>query len=91
MPATPAVIPIILGISAALGAVSAGVSLADRPKSPAAPTAAQTQLEQAQAAEAAAQAQALALQKRRGLASTILTSPMGVTGGTTTQRATLGA
>jgi hypothetical protein len=35
-------------------------------------------------------AQAEALQKRRGLASTILTSPMGATQSANTQKATLG-
>jgi branched-subunit amino acid aminotransferase/4-amino-4-deoxychorismate lyase len=41
-------------------------------------------------AQAAAQAQAQALAKRRGFASTIMTSPTGVQGAPTTSRATLG-
>lgn len=43
-----------------------------------------------QDANAAAQAQAQALARRRGFASTMLTSPTGISGAPTTQRATLG-
>ena len=86
-----AIIPeIILGISAA-GAVASGVAALDQPKAPAAPSQATTSLEQAKSTQAAAQAQAAALSQRRGMASTILTSPMGVGAGTQTQRSTLGA
>ena len=44
----------------------------------------------AQDANAAAQAQAQSLAKRRGFASTMLTSPTGISGAPTTSRATLG-
>jgi hypothetical protein len=81
---------ILLGVSAA-GAVASGVAALDQPKSPAAPTSTQTQTEQAEAAQAAAQAQATALTKRRGMASTIMTSPLGVGNAPNTQRSTLGA
>ena len=63
--------------------------IANQPKAPAAPTATQNATDQAQAASAAAQAQATALQKRRGMASTVLTSPLGA-GTATTEKATLG-
>ncbi len=77
-------------IAAGIGAATAGVELADQPKSPTAPTQAQTTAQQAQAQEAAAQAQASALQQRRGMASTVLQNPMS--GGTaSTAKATLGA
>ena len=84
-----AAIPILLGISAAAG-VASGVAAFSQPKAPAAPSQSQTSMEQAQASEAAAMAQATTLMKRRGMASTILTSPLGVSG-TQTQRSTLGA
>lgn len=61
------------------------------PSAPKAPTAAQSAQQQAQASQAAALANAQALQKRRGMASTILTSPQGATGTAPTERATLGA
>jgi hypothetical protein len=85
-----AVLPIILGISA----VATGLetySAFNQPKAPVAPTQTQTSTQQAEAAQAAAQAQATALMQRRGMSATVLTSPMGVTGSTQTQRATLGA
>jgi hypothetical protein len=85
-----AAIPILLGISAAGAGVEA-ISALTSPSSPKAPTAEQTQTEQAKAAQAAAQAQATALSRRRGMASTILTSPLGIQGSTSTQSATLGA
>jgi carbon starvation protein CstA len=62
-----------------------------QPQAPTAPTTQQTTAQQAQASQAAALAQANALQKRRGMASTILTSPLGVSGAPQTQKATLGA
>lgn len=61
-----------------------------KPTAPTAPTQAQNAQQQAQASQAAALAQADALTKRRGMASTILTSPLGTTPGNT-QKATLGA
>ena len=85
-----AIVPILLGISAAAGVAGTVASL-DQPKAPAAPSQTATNQQQAEAAQAAAQAQATALQRRRGLASTELTSPLGVSGGTQTARATLGA
>jgi len=76
---------------AGIGAVAQGVAAFSKPKTPTALSAAQTQTQQAEAAQAAAQAQATALSRRRGMAATTLTSPLGVTGGTQTQRTTLGA
>jgi hypothetical protein len=79
-----------LGIGAA--AATAGIVAAvDQPKAPTAPAQTTTTLQQSQATQAAAQAQATALTQRRGMASTMLTSPMGVSNAPTTQRATLGA
>ena len=79
-----------LGISAA-GSIGTGIAEAvTAPGAPTAPSASQTATEQANAAQAAAQAQAAALTKRRGMASTVMTSPMGAP---TAQglKATLGA
>ena len=82
-------------IAAGIGAAVAGVELTNQPsqtQAPQAPTQTQSNTQQAQAQQAAALAQAQALSKRRGLASTVLTSPMGVTSGPAqTQTATLGA
>ena len=83
-----------LTIAAVTAATSIGTTLAgvfSKPKAPAAPAPATTNLQTAQATEAAAQAQATALTQRRGMASTILTSPLGVTGDTPTLKSTLGA
>ena len=84
-----AVLPIILGISAAATGLEA-YSAFNKPSAPKAPTQTQTTTQQAEAAQAAAQAQATALMRRRGMAATMLTTPMGVTGSTPTLRATLG-
>lgn len=84
------IIPFIPLIAAGIGAATAGVELANQPSAPKPPDPVQTTTQQAQAGEAAAQAQATALQKRRGMAATVLTSPMGA-GAATTQKATLGA
>jgi len=79
-------------IAAGIGAAVTGVELANQPSAPAAPTQTASNTQQAQAQQAAALAQAQALTKRRGLAATVLTSPMGVNSGPTqTQTATLGA
>ena len=66
-------------IPAIIGATMAGVEMANQPSAPKDNTA----KEQA----AAAKAQADSLQKRRGMASTILTSPLGTSTG---QKSTLG-
>jgi len=76
-------------IAAGIGAAATTASLLDKPSAPSAPTVVENQTQQAQAQQAAAIAQASALQKRRGMASTILTSPMGTGSGQTTS-ATLG-
>lgn len=86
----PLVLPILLGISAAAG-IASGVAAFEQPKAPVAPTQTETNTQQAEATQAAAQAQATALTQRRGMASTILTSPTGVGGSTSTQKSTLGA
>ena len=87
-----AVLPeIIFGVSAA-SVVGAGIAeLVSKPSAPADPSQATTNTQQAAATQAAAQAQATALTQRRGMASTILTSPMGVGSTPNTQRSTLGA
>ena len=82
------IIPFIPLIAAGIGAATAGVALAEMPSTPKAPT--NNQQQQAQAQQAAAQAQATALTNRRGMASTVLTSPLGA-GPAQTGSATLGA
>jgi hypothetical protein len=62
-----------------------------KPSAPTPPTQANTAQEQAQASQAAALAQANALTKRRGMASTILTSPTGASGPASVKTQTLGA
>ncbi len=84
------IIPFIPLIAAGIGAAVSGVELTNQPSAPKAPTQTTSQTQQAETASAAALAQAQALQRRRGLASTILTSPAGVTGSAQTQTATLG-
>lgn len=87
------IVPFIPLIVAGIGAAVAGVELTNQPKAlqaPTAPTQTQSQTQQGQAQQAAAIAQAQALTKRRGMASTILTSPMGVTGGSSSTTSTLG-
>ncbi len=76
-------------IAAGIGAAATVATTLDRPSAPAASTVVENQTQQAQAQQAAAIAQASALEKRRGMASTILTSPMGAGSGQTTS-ATLG-
>ena len=84
------VIPFIPLIAAGIGAAATGIELTHQPSQPAAPSAQTTSEQDAQAASAAAQAQASALQKRRGMASTELTSPLGAPGSASIQKATLG-
>jgi carbon starvation protein CstA len=80
-----------LAVSAA-GTIGTGIYEAvAKPSPPPAPTSAQTAAQQAEAQQAAALAEAQALTARRGMASTILTSPLGVTTQPTVGRATLGA
>jgi hypothetical protein len=80
-----------LAVSAAATVGEGIYAVASQPQAPTAPTPQQTSQQQAQASQAAALAQADALTKRRGMASTILTSPMGASGAPQTQKATLGA
>lgn len=79
-------------ISAGVGLATTGATLGYEASQsgPTAPSATTTAQQQAEAANASAQAQAEALTKRRGMASTVLTSPMGATGQANTQKATLG-
>ena len=84
------IIPFIPLIAAGVGAAVTGIELADQPSAPKAPTVVGNQSQQAQAQQAAALAQAQELKSRRGIASTILTSPQGAASGQTTS-ATLGA
>jgi hypothetical protein len=84
-------------VGATVAAAGVGVSLyemANQPgagAAPQAPSQSTIQTQQAEAQQAAALSQAQALQKRRGMASTILTSPMGTSGGPAQgQSATLG-
>lgn len=77
-------------ISAGVGLASTGATLGYEmsQSGPTAPTG--TAQKQAEAANASAQAQAEALTKRRGMASTQLTSPVGATGSANIGKATLG-
>ena len=85
------ILPFIPLIVAGIGAAVTGVEMTNQPSAPKAPTQTTNQNQQAQAQQAAALTQAQALQKRRGMASTVLTSPMGTSGGPSqTQSATLG-
>jgi hypothetical protein len=80
-----------LGVSTA---ASVGMGIYESVAAPSAPkaqTQAQTAQQQAQASQASALAQAQALTQRRGMASTILTSPTGTSGTAATKGATLGA
>jgi hypothetical protein len=79
-------------ISAGVGLAGTAASLGYEASqgSPQAPKAQDTQTQQAEAASAAANAQAEALQKRRGMASTQLTSPLGTTGTASVGKVTLG-
>jgi hypothetical protein len=83
-------IPLILGGISAAGAGVAAYEMTQQPSAPKAPTQTQTAVDQAKAGEAAAQAQATAMQRRRGMASTILTSPLGTSTPASTQKSTLG-
>lgn len=84
--ATATVMAIIAGVTA-VASIGEGIYAAvDKPKAPTVPNLA---AEQAKEAQAAALAQANALQKRRGMASTMMTSPMGMAPAPT-QKATLG-
>ena len=85
------ILPFVPLIAAGVSAAVGGIELANQPSAPKAPTQIQAQSQQAEAQQAAALAQAQALQRRRGLASTILTSPTGTSSGPAqTQTATLG-
>ena len=84
------ILPFIPLIAAGVGAAATGVAIAEMPKSPTAPNPATTATNEATAAQDAAQAQAAALSKRRGMSSTILTSPLG-SGTAQTAKSTLGA
>ena len=80
---------IAAGIMAA-ATVGEGIYAAvSKPSAPVAPTQAQTNEQTAQAAQASALAQAQALTRRRGMASTMLQSPM-TSGNATVGKATLG-
>ena len=81
------VIPFIPLIAAGVGAAATGIAIAEMPSAPKTPD---TATDQAKAQQNAAQAQAAALQRRRGMAATTLTSPMGAQSATT-GKATLGA
>jgi pyocin large subunit-like protein len=81
-------LPFIPLIAAGVGAATTIAAIAEMPKAPTAPT--NTASTEATAAQDAAQAQAAALSKRRGMSSTILTSPLG-SGTAQTAKSTLGA
>ena len=78
-------------IAAGIGAAATGIAIAEQPSAPQAPSATTNATQQAQSAAAAAETQAEALSKRRGMASTVLTSPLGSSGAASTGKATLGA
>lgn len=85
----PAIIAAV--ITAGVSAAVAGVELTNQPTPPKAPTQVQQTTQQGATQQAAAIAQAEALTKRRGMASTILTSPTGTNSGpANAQTATLG-
>ena len=85
------IIPFIPLIIAGISAAATGIELTNQPGAPKAPTQVQSESQQAQAQQAAALAQAAALSRRRGLASTTLTSPLGTSSGPAqAQTATLG-
>jgi pyocin large subunit-like protein len=85
-----AIIPFIPLIAAGIGAATTAVAIAHQPDAPKAETPAKTATQESRTSEAAAQAQAAALTHRRGMASTVLTSPFG-SSTASTQKATLGA
>lgn len=87
--ATGTALLISAGVAVATTAATIGYE-ASQGGGPSAPTQTQDATEQAQAATAAAQAQAGALTKRRGMASTMLTSPLGISGTAQVQKSTLG-
>ena len=85
------VIPIALGVMAATAVGTSIYQATQKPPSLPTPDPNKTAEQQARASQAAALAQAQALTKRRGMASTILTSPLGTTGTPSVGKATLGA
>jgi len=87
--ATGTALLISAGIGLATTAATVGYE-ASQGGGPSAPTQQQDAAEQAKAATAASQAQAEALTKRRGMASTQLTSPLGTSGTASVQKQTLG-
>ena len=82
--------PFIPLIAAGIGAAATGVAIAEMRSAPAAPSATDNAKQDAEAASAASTAQAEALMKRRGLAATQLTSPLGTQGAATIGKGTLG-
>jgi hypothetical protein len=80
--ATGTALLISAGVGLAGAAITTGIEMANQPSAPK-PAAS------AQAGQAAAMAQASALTKRRGMAATTLTSPLGA-GTAQTQKSTLG-
>jgi hypothetical protein len=81
----------LIAFTAAAATVGTSIYEAvSQPQAPQAPNQAQAAQQQAQAAQAAALAQADALTKRRGMAATQLTSPLGTSGTATVGKATLG-
>lgn len=86
--ATSTALLISAGVGLATTGASLGYEMSQSP--PQAPSAATTDKQQADAANASAQAQAEALTKRRGMASTQLTSPLGSQAPAAIGKATLG-
>lgn len=80
-----------LAVSAAASVGTGIYQAVAAPSAPKQPSAQELATQQAQASQAAATAQADALSKRRGLSSTILTSPTGTQGTASTKNSTLGA
>lgn len=76
-------------VTAAATASEMIYSAVSKPSAPTAPTQSQTNEQTAQASQASALAQAQALTRRRGMASTMLQSPM-TSGNATVGKATLG-
>jgi hypothetical protein len=90
MPMITPAIALLISAGAGLAATGVTTGLELSQGSPTAPSASTTAQQQAEASNAAAQAQAEALTRRRGMASTQLTSPLGATGSATVGKATLG-
>lgn len=81
---------IVAGTTVAATGATLGYEMSQSSSAPTAPSAQTTAEQQAKASQEASLAQAEALTKRRGMASTQLTSPLGTTGTASVGKSTLG-